>query len=165
MGEPTMAAAQKGLFKRETKGQSTTPVTVAVERGRIQFFAQVLGEVDPMYIDVEAARRAGHPDTAAPPSFFMVLEALADDRRRQMRVPSALELIGCDLRYLLHGDERYQYDGLIYAGDEVAMSTRIVDFYEKKGGAMEFAVLESEITHPDRGTLVRATRTLLHRLG
>ena len=165
MGEPTMVTAREGLFKRKTKGQSTRSVPVTVERGRIQLFAQVLGEADPLFTDVDAARGAGHPDVAAPPSFFMVLEALADDRRRRMGAPSALELIGCDLRYLLHGDEHYQYYGLIYAGDEVAVSTRVVDFYEKKGGAMEFAVLESAIAHPERGMLVRATRTLLHRLG
>jgi hypothetical protein len=165
MTEGTAAANPKGLFRRDTKGESIAPITVRVERGRIQFFSQVLGEGDPLFTDVAAARAAGHPDLAAPPSFYMVLEALADDERRRRGEPVAAALIGCDFRYLLHGDEQYSYDGLIYAGDEVALSTRVVDFFDKKGGAMEFVVLESLVTHVDRGVLLRSKRTLLHRLG
>ena len=65
---------------------------------------------------------------------------------------------------VLHGDERYFYHGPMYAGDEVELSTTVVDFYDKKGGAMEFVTSESRIVHPTRGVLVRARRTLLHRL-
>lgn len=155
----------KGLFKRETRGQTIAPVTVAVERGRVRFFAQILGETNPHFIDVDAARAAGHPDITAPPSFFMVLEALADEERKLRGEPSAVELVGCDFRYLLHGDEHYAYEGAIYAGDDVTIETRVVNFYDKKGGAMEFVTLESLVTHAERGVLVRAKRTLLHRLG
>jgi hypothetical protein len=155
----------KGLFKRESKGCSTSPVSVAIERGRIRFFADVLGETEPIYTDVDHARSLGHPDIAAPPSFFMVVEALADEERKRRGEMGAVELVGCDFRYLLHGDEQYSYEGYIYAGDEVVLETSVVDFYDKKGGAMEFVVLESLITHPVRGILVRAKRTLLHRLG
>lgn len=159
------AVKPKGLFKRETKGLSTTPVKVQVERGRIRLFAEVLGELDPLYTDVEHARAAGHPDIAAPPSFFMVIEALADQERKRRSEIGAAELVGCDFRYLLHGDEHYSYEGPIYAGDEVSISTEVLDFYEKKGGAMEFVVFESLVAHAERGVLVRAKRTLLHRLG
>jgi acyl dehydratase len=165
MGEATITANPKGLFKRDTKGVSVAPVTVQIERGRIRFFAQVLGEMDPLFTDLEAARAMGHPDIAAPPSFFMVVEAMANEERRRQGVQAATELVGCDFRYLLHGDEHYSYEGLIYAGDTVALSTQVLDFYDKKGGAMEFVVFESLITHAERGVLVRARRTLLHRLG
>ena len=165
MGETTPAGNARGLFKRETLGMATSPVTIRVERGRIRFFAEVLGEQDPLFTDVDAARAAGHPDIAAPPSFYMVIEALCDAERRSRKEQGALELVGCDYRYLLHGDERYVYNGLIYAGDEVSLTTRVVDFYDKKGGAMEFVTLESSVRHADRGVLLRASRTLLHRLG
>ena len=155
----------RGLFRRETKGESVKPVTVQIERGRIKFFAQVLGERDPLFTDVDAARALGHPDIAAPPSFYMVIEALGNDELRRRGETSAIELAGCDFRYLLHGDEHYSYAGHVYAGDEVSLTTSIVDFYEKKGGLMEFAVFESAVTHAERGVLVRAKRTLLQRLG
>jgi hypothetical protein len=165
MSDTTVTANPKGLFNRDTKGLSIEPVTVQIERGRIRFFAQVLGERDPLFTDVAAARALGHPDIAAPPSSFMVVEAMADEERRRQGGQGAVELVGCDFRYLLHGDEHYSYDGLIYAGDEVSLSTQVLDFYDKKGGAMEFVVFQSLITHAERGVLVRAKRTLLHRLG
>ena len=157
-------AAFTGVFDRSTIGLSLEPVTVRVERGRIQFFADVLGVVDPVHTDVEAARAAGHPDVLAPPSFFMVVEAAANELLARSSRRSAMEVVGCDFRYLLHGDETYAYHGALYAGDEVTLTTRVVDFYDKKGGAMEFVTLASTVEHVSRGLLVSATRNLLHRL-
>lgn len=154
----------RGLFDRSVNGASLGPVTVHVERGRIRFFSQVLGERHPIHFDVEAARASGHPDLVAPPSFFMVVEAAANEDLRRRGQPTAAELVKCDYRYLLHGDERYVYEQPLYAGDEVRFSTSITGFYDKKGGAMEFATFESAIVHPRRGVLIRSRRTLLHRL-
>ncbi len=135
-----------------------------IERGRIRFFAKVLGESEGIYFDVEAARAAGHPDLVATPSFFVVAEAIANEERQRRGHNSTLEIVSADLRYLLHGDERYFYVAPLYAGEEVEHSTKILDFYDKKGGAMEFVTFESTLTHAKRGVLVRARRTLLHRL-
>jgi acyl dehydratase len=125
----------RGIFDRSAKGVTLEPVNVPIERGRIRFFAQVLGETDPIHFDVEAARAAGHPDLVAPPSFFMVVEAAADEESKRRGLPTLMDVAKCDFRYLLHGDERYFYDAPIYAGEEVQFSTTIVDFYDKKGGA------------------------------
>ena len=165
MSDVTVAATQHGLFDRRTKGLTVALVTVRIERGRIQFFAQVLGIDDPVHIDVSAARAKGFPDLVAPPSFFMVIEAAANDELKRTGQPSTLDRIGCDFRYLLHADESYDYLGPVFAGDEVSLTTTVVDFYDRKGGAMEFVTLRSTVAHADRGVLVRATRNLLHRLG
>lgn len=154
----------RGIFDRSSKGRTLEPVSVLIERGRIRFFAQVLGEADPVHSDLSAARAAGHPDLVAPPSFFMVVEADANEERKRGGKPSVLDLVKCDYRYLLHGDERYFYHAPLYAGEEVDLTTRVVDFYDKKGGAMEFVTFESALTHAKRGVLVRTHRTLLHRL-
>ena len=140
-------------------------MTVRIERGRIAFFAEVLGLTDRVHFDLEAARAEGHPDLVAPPSFATVIEAAANDELRRRGERSTLDRIGCDYRYLLHGDERYEYHGPIFAGDEVALTTTVTDFYDRKGGAMEFVTLRSVIEHATRGALVSATRSLLHRLG
>lgn len=155
----------KGLFDRTMKGRALPPVAISVDRSQIRFFAQVLGETDPVHSDLEAARAKGHPDLVAPPSFFMPIEAMADQERARLGQPSLVKLLRCDFRRLLHGDEKYTYHGLIFAGDELTFSSRVIDFYEKKGGLMEFVTIESEISHDARGVLVTATRTLLHRLG
>lgn len=154
----------RGIFDRQSKGKEIKPVRVQIERGRIRFFAQVLGEKDPVHHNVEAARKAGFRDIVAPSSFFMVVEALANEELVRGGEKAAVDLVKCDFRYLLHGDERYFYFDALCAGDDVEFHTRVVDFYDKKGGAMEFVTLESEICHPERGVLVRSRRNLLHRL-
>lgn len=157
-------ANPRGLFDRSAKGAVIGPTPVAIERGRIRFFAQVLGFEDPVHFDLEAARAAGHPDLVAPPSFLVVMEAAANDALRRRGGMTAAERVGCDFRYLLHGEERYFYTAPLHAGDEVEISTTVIDFYDKKGGAMEFVDLESAVRHPERGVLMRSRRTLLHRL-
>jgi len=141
------------------------PVEIDVERGRIRQFSQVLGETDPIHTDLVVARALGLPDLVAPPSFFMVLDALANDELDRLGKRSAPALIGCDFRYLLHGDESYRYSGTVYGGDRVTLTTTVVDFYDRKGGALEFVTLRSVVTHPERGVLITVTRNLLHRLG
>lgn len=161
---PANTENPRGIFDRSTRGRSVEQVPVLVERGRIRFFAQVLGETDPIHFDLDAARAAGHPDLVATPSFFMVVEALANEDLQRRGISDVASLVKCDFRYLLHGDERYFYHAPIYAGEQVAFTSTIVDFYDKKGGAMEFVTVASTISHATRGVLVTARRTLLHRL-
>jgi acyl dehydratase len=158
------ASNPRGIFDRSSVGVTLEPISVPIERGRIRFFAQVLGETDPIHFDVEAARAAGHPDLVATPSFIMAIEADATEERMRRGQTSLLDVVKADFRYLLHGDERYFYQGAIYAGEEVSLATKVLEFYDKKGGAMEFVTIESTLAHETRGILMRSQRTLLHRL-
>lgn len=164
MSEGRVPLNPRGIFNRSSIGARLSPVEVEVERGRLQFFAEVLGETDPVYFDKDAALAAGYHDIVALPSFFTVLDSIANKARARRGEPSSSQIIGSDYRYLLHGMEEYEYSGLIHAGDVLTLTTTVIDFYDKKGGAMEFATLKSIATHPVRGALVCATRTLIHRL-
>ena len=154
----------RGLFDRTAAGHATSSVVVEVERGRIRSFANALGETNSIYLDVAAARNAGFPDLVAPPSFFVVLEALANETLLNRGERTAHEVIRCDNRYLLHGEEDYSYRGLVFAGEEVTVRTRVAEFYEKNEGALEFAALESTVDHVARGRLIDAKRVLVHKL-
>jgi hypothetical protein len=165
MGDRAASAGPRGLFKRETKGFVTKPVRLPLERGHMQFFAEVLGETDPVFSDLIAARAQGYPDIVAPPSFAAVIETMAGEEQRRSGERPLTEVIGCDFHHLLHGEQHFAYDGLMYAGDEVVITTLVEDFFDKRGGLLEFVVLLSTISHAERGVLVRAKRTLLHRFG
>src|SRR3546814_6880912 len=92
-----------------------------------------------------AARAQGYPDIVAPPSFPAVIETLANDEQRRRGELPLTEVIGCDFHHLLHGEQHFTYEGLMYAGDDVVVTTRVEDFYEKRGGLLEFVVLLSTI--------------------
>ena len=165
MTEGPEVGRPRGIFKRETKGARVETVPVRVERGRVVSFARLLGETDPVHVDYLAAQRAGHPDVVAPASFPTVVEMLAKEERSHRGQPDLTDVIGCDFRFLLHGEQKYTFHGLVFAGDEVLVSGEVLDFYDKRDGLLEFVVLKSIISHVDRGVLIHAERILVHRLG
>lgn len=159
------APNMRGLFDRTTVGLKTEPIEFEVEAGRISFLAATLGEDNPLHHDRQAAQAAGYPDIVAPPTFVMVVDLETGRALERRGQKSIFSRIGCDFRYLLHGQERYDYHGMIFAGDKLSITTEVVGFEDKKGGALEFAYLRCEITHPQRGVVATITRSLVHRLG
>jgi len=154
-----------GHFNRANAGKSTDPITVDVERGALIFFAETIGETNPVHRSVEAARGAGHPDVVAPATYAAVLDMAATQDATRAGAIDALALVGANMRYLLHGTEAYDYHAPIHAGDQITVVTRIKGFTDAKGGKLEIAHLETKITHAERGDLVTVRRDLIHRLG
>lgn len=154
-----------GIFDRTSKGTITPPVEVTLERGALAFFAETIGESNPIYLDAAAAQAAGHPDIMAPATYAVVVSTFAGQSAKRQGQPDILELINGDLRVLLHGTEAYQYHGAMFAGDTVSVVNEITGFSDAKGGALEIAHVTTRITHPTRGLLITATRGIIHRLG
>jgi len=120
-------------------GLELPPFSATVEAGRLRFFAEAIGETNPIYTDRAAAEAAGHPNLPVPPTFFFGLKLDAPDPFRWI-----LDL-GVDFRFVLHGTQRFDYHGLAFAGDEVAMQSRLTSVREKKGGALEFLELSTTV--------------------
>jgi wyosine [tRNA(Phe)-imidazoG37] synthetase (radical SAM superfamily) len=51
-----------------TLRQERSGATLLVTRSRLRFFAKATGQTDLVYVDVEAAREAGHRDLPVPPA-------------------------------------------------------------------------------------------------
>lgn len=128
-------------------------LTFAVERGRLRAFARAIGQTEPVYIDVPAARAAGHPDLPVPPTFFFSMSLESD-------APFGyLDALGVDLASVLHGEQTFAYHRLAHAGDVLVLRDRIVDVHQKRGGAMELIVKETEIRR--RNALVATATSVL----
>ncbi len=124
-------------------GRALEPVSLLVTRSRLRTFATATGQTDPVYIDVDTACRSGHRDLPVPPTFLFGI---------QLEAPQPfgyLTDLGVDLRTVLHGEQQFTYRRLAYAGDELTASARITDIYDKRGGLLEFLVLESTVTDQD----------------
>src|SRR5262245_16426888 len=94
-------------------GRQSEPLTVDVERGHIRRFAEAIGDPSPIYVDEAAARAAGHPRIPAPPTFATALRAR--DPRHGMDI---------DWKKLLHGEQEFQLERPIYAGDRLTLVGR-----------------------------------------
>mgnify|MGYP000376065600 CR=1 FL=1 len=53
--------------------------------------------------------------------------------------------------------------GPILAGDQLDVVRRVADIYERKNGLMEFIVIESTVSHAERGLLGRSRQVVLVR--
>ncbi len=122
-------------------GKEYQPFVFEVEKGRIRMFAQAIGDTNPIYHDAQAAANAGYSAIPAPPTFpftiimeanqaFMILEELGIDKTRTM-----------------HGEQSFTYHGDICAGDIITGRQKVVDQYEKKGGALQFIVTQIQLTN------------------
>ncbi|QYX48726.1 MaoC family dehydratase N-terminal domain-containing protein [Pseudomonas tussilaginis] len=122
-------------------GHKTGVFSVEVEKGRLRFFAKAIGETDPVYTDEAAARAAGYKSLPVPPTFLKCLESDGRD------LVELLKLVDFDLSRVLHAEQSFVYHAMAYAGDVLTFDSFISDIYEKKGGALQFVVMEARVTN------------------
>lgn len=142
------------MIDRKWIGHSLPTSLFPVERSRLRFFAKAIGETNPVYLDEHVARAAGHPDLPAPPTFLFSAEMDSDLKMQwlqQAQVP---------LGKVLHGEQSFTYHHLVFAGDTLSVTTRISDIYDKKNGALEFIVMDTDAVN-QRGESVAASRGVI----
>jgi len=142
------------MIDKKWIGHALPSSTMALERGRLQFFARAIGETDPVYTDLATAQAVGYADLPAPPTFIfgIELESGATDR--------LLEMLGIPFRKLLHGEQGFTFHKPACAGDTITVQPHITEIYDKKGGALEFVVKLAEARN-QHGELVAEMRTVL----
>ena len=145
------------MIDKKHIGHEFNAFTVDVEKGRLKFFAKAIGETNPIYSDEVAAQAAGHKTVIAPPTFPFSLSLEGED---SMPVVSLLNL---DIGRILHGSQEFEYFTSIYAGDSITVSSKILDIFDKKGGALEFVVLQYSFTNQDNVAVATSTNTLVYR--
>ena len=122
-------------------GHTLPAFNVPVEASRLRFFAKAIGQTDPVYTDDDAARAAGHAALPVPPTYLFCLEMDGPN-------PNAVrELLGIDIARILHGEQRFTYHAPCHAGDVLRFEQRIVDIYDKKGGALDFVARETKVSN------------------
>lgn len=122
-------------------GTELPPLTMTIEPARLCLFAKAIG---------------GRYDAKlpVPPTFLMAIGA--EDPQSGTRLAE----LGIDIRRVLHGEQEFTYHSPAYAGDKLRAARRIADFYSKKGGALDFLVMETNVTRID-GSAVADFKTVL----
>jgi acyl dehydratase len=131
----------------ETKavGRSYPPTFYAVGREKVKEYAFAVGETNPIYVDVDAARAAGHRDVVAPPMFAVVYSAPALG-------PAIFDPeVGMNFALMVHGGQEFRWGPLVVAGDEIETSVGVQSIDERDGRV--FYVFES-VSRNQRGETV-----------
>ncbi len=138
-------------------GKTYPPVTYAVGREKVREYAFAVGETNPVHLDVEAARAAGHRDVVAPPMFAVVYSSPS--------VAPALfdPEVGIDFARMVHGGQEFVWGPLVVAGDEITTTTAVKDVRREE--ARSYFVFESVSENQDGQTVCTATWTNIVRGG
>jgi acyl dehydratase len=147
-------------INREMIGKPLSPTTFEVERGKIREFASAIGDNNPIYHDVEAARAAGYADIPIPPTFPTTFGFWG---KKAKDAPP--EDLGFPFARVLHGEEEYTYLAPIYPGDTVTGVRKLVNVEEKQGrsGSMEIATLETTYTNQHGQEVLRVRAMVVIR--
>ncbi|MGI8429739.1 MAG: FAS1-like dehydratase domain-containing protein [Solirubrobacteraceae bacterium] len=120
----------------QAAGKTYPPLTYAVGREKIREFAAAVGETNPLHVDLEAARGAGHADLVAPPMFAVVYAG-------QSLVPALFDPeLGIDLAMMVHGRQEFRWGPVVVAGDEITTTMTVKEIVDR--GGMAFYVFESK---------------------
>ena len=139
----------------EAVGKRYPPVVYAVGREKVKEYAFAVGETDPLHLDVEAARAAGHRDVVAPPMFAVVYSAPAV-------APAIFDPeVGLEFARMVHGGQEFRWGPLVVAGDEITTEASVKDISERAGNA--FYVFETRSTNQDGETVCVGTWTNIVR--
>jgi acyl dehydratase len=136
-------------------GKSFAAVNYAVGREKVREFAAAVGETNPLYFDVDAARAAGHADIVAPPMFAVVYSW------RAMGQAVFDPEVAINFAMLVHGGQEFRWGPLVVAGDEIDTTVTVKDI--SKRGDMGFYVFESVSTNQRGETVCTGTWTNIVR--
>ena len=136
-------------------GKIFPAVTYAVGREKVREYAHAVGETNPLHLDLQAARAAGHRDVVAPPMFAVVYSAPAMG-------PAVFDPeVGINFALLVHGGQEFKWGPLVVAGDEIETTVSVTSIEERAGNG--FFVFESVSKNQDGHTVCVGTWTNIVR--
>ncbi|KYD08601.1 MaoC family dehydratase N-terminal domain-containing protein [Heyndrickxia sporothermodurans] len=107
-----------------------------VERSKIKEFALAIGDDNPIYYDIEAAKKEGFRDIPIPPTFPTVIEMWGG-----LDFETIIQELDLNPLMVLHGEQEYEYFSDIYAGDTISCYAKVTSHVEKK--RMDLITIES----------------------
>ena len=126
-------------FDRSQLGKEHQAGPFTVTRELVRDFCEAVGESDPLSVDDEAARAAGHADVVAPPTLCVIF--IRESARPDINLKFG------KTRFL--AGQRVKPLAPIVAGDSLTSTTCLKEVYPKTGrsGTMVFMVSETTFTN------------------
>ena len=142
-------------LKTDAVGKTYPPTVYAVGREKVREYALAVGETNPLHLDVEAARAAGHADVVAPPMFAVVYSAPAMG-------PAIFDPdVAMNFAMMVHGGQEFRWGPLVVAGDEITTEVEVKSIEAREGRG--YYVFESRSTNQDGETVCVGTWTNIVR--
>lgn len=142
-------------LKKDIIGKQLAPYEFLIERSKVKEFCLAIGEENPIYLDPQAAQKAGFADTPLPPTFqtvftFWGYPAFMQDVRS----------LGIDTDRLLHMKEEYRYLKPIYPETKVQTQISVKDV---KIGKMNMVTFQSVYRNQKKEACLEAEMSIVIR--
>lgn len=139
--------------------EETLTFELPIGREKVKEFALAVGEDNPIFFEPDAAKQAGLPDVAAPPTFTVTQIFSVPREERERKLGANL-----DYKRVLHGEQEFVYRRLPVAGEKLTGTMRIAKDHTKegkRGGTMRFVTYESTFTDAEGQEVLTARYTLI----
>ncbi|HZG71531.1 MAG TPA: MaoC family dehydratase N-terminal domain-containing protein [Chondromyces sp.] len=142
------------IDQKEAKTLITT-FSFTVEQGKIKELAQAIGDENPIYQSLEAAKAEGYRGIPAPPTFATVIGFWGG-----FDFDVQVEKLQLEPLKVLHGEQEYEYIDQIYAGDVLECEVYKVGEIDKR--KMKLVIVETEYKRDGQAVLI-ARSTIIER--
>lgn len=137
-------------------GHAGATTTTTPTRAEVVAFARAVGERRAAYLDADAARRAGHPDVVAVPTFLFRLTLRGGDPWDWVRDA------GHDMAFALHAEQSFTHHRPLHAGVPLHVAS-VVEAVEPTRSGLPRLRRRTEV-RSDAGPLGTVVTTLALRV-
>ena len=139
-------------------GWESPPWTYEVTTTSVRAFARGVGYTDPVYFDIDAAKKAGYRNLPAPPCYLGTAVFIPGKSNEAFSGPlSAAHQVKHGLPGLLDGGTEIEYLDTICAGDNLAATVKLANLEVKESKALgKMLVISQEIIYRNQDGKVMA---------
>lgn len=113
------------MLDRKFIGYQFTPTEKVINRWEISQFANAIRDSNPIYYDINEAKKEGFKDIPVPPTFYTKMTFSGPK--------NFFETLGIDYRKLLDGGREFKYYSQGCAGDRIEYQTKVENIVETEG--------------------------------
>lgn len=145
---------------KDLVGLAYEPYSFDIEKGKIKEFAAAIGDDNPIYYDLETARKEGFEGVPIPLTFLQVVDLWGGYSFQEK-----IEKLQLDPVKILHGEQEYELVKDIYAGDTLTVTAKVTNVETKKGssGGMDLITTEHRYTNQNDELVAISKNVTIHR--
>ncbi len=135
-------------------GKKSPPWDYEVTTTSVRMFARGVGYTDPVYFDVEAARKAGYRSLPAPPTYLGTAVFLPGRCSDTFSGPSeGLPSVNHGLKGILDGGTETEVFETICAGDNLVAVQELIDLKVGSSASIgKMLIMTADTTYTDKAT-------------
>ncbi len=136
-------------------GREYKPVTYVIGQEKIREYALAVGDLNPLYIDPEFAKKSKFGTIIAPPMFVVVFARdsmfnLFEDKEININLPK-----------LVHGEQEFNFHTIVKANDSIKTISKIKNIFQKNNN--DFVELETKSYNQNNELVVEGLWTFIIR--